>query len=68
MSVKVIVHPSSALKLGTENQHIAASVTGFISWSRLIEVFRETREIASNEEVEGLLLRDNGIQFYVRNR
>lgn len=43
-------------------------VVGFMSWTRLIETFRETREVNPNETIEAIVLEDNGLRIYYRDR
>ena len=66
MRVKTMLHPTLAPRLRGPGTHIDANVAGFISWERLIEALRESRNLHPEETVEAFVLTDDGVHVHVK--
>ncbi len=45
---------------------VGGGITGFISWHRLLTLFRETKELRDGESVKSLQIDNRGIVFRLK--
>jgi hypothetical protein len=45
-----------------------SGVVGFMSWGRLVEALRETKEVGSTETITDIVLEDDGLRIYYGER
>jgi hypothetical protein len=67
------ISPRSALHENLSDQIKAtrppnSGVVGFISWSRLAETLRKSREVSPRETIEWFVIEDGGLRIYYGDR
>lgn len=68
MIFKTMLHPIHANGLRAQRIEIENNIAGFISFSRVAELMRQTGELKNSETIEAFVLTDDGIQYFVKRR
>lgn len=63
---KVMLGPEIQTQQLRRVAHIDANLAGFISWSRIVQALREHGQIKPAEDVEALVLGDDGIKLFYK--
>lgn len=65
---KVMLNPRRADNLRVHSEHIHSNVARFMGWGRLAELLKSTGEILHGEELEAIVIEDDGIQLFINWR
>jgi hypothetical protein len=67
-SPKILLNPRRANDLRSRTETMTAGVSVRVSWAHLVEALQESGNLRDYEQVEALVLDDNGINIFLKDR